>query len=93
MTRLFGIAAVQMSVEAWDMDARFEKISDIAMNIRKQMPWVNMVVYHELVVPALVQFRTPVDADWWKKNSGPVPGPREAWPPCGPGPPLPPRRP
>ena len=76
MTRLFGIAGVQMSVKAWDMDATFEKMSDIALNIRKQMPWVNMVVYHELVVPGLVQFKTPVDVDWWKKNSGSIPGPQ-----------------
>jgi formamidase len=63
-----------MSVEAWDMDKTFEKMSDIALNIRKQFPWINMVVYHELVVPGLVQFKSPVDADWWKKNSGSVPG-------------------
>ena len=74
MTRLFGIAGVQMSVKAWDMDATFEKMSDIALNIRKQMPWVNMVVYHELIVPGLVQFKTPEDTDWYKKNSGSVPG-------------------
>jgi predicted amidohydrolase len=76
MTRLFGIAGVQMSVEAWDMDGTFEKMSDIALNICKQMPWVNMVVYHELIVPGLVQFKTPVDVDWGKKNSGSVPGPQ-----------------
>ncbi len=76
MTRLFGIAGVQMSVQAWDMEATFEKMSDIALNIRKSMPWVNMIVYHELVVPGLVQFKTPVDVDWWKKNSGSVPGPQ-----------------
>jgi formamidase len=76
MSRLFGIAGVQMSVEAWDMDGTFEKMADVSLNIRKQMPWVNMVVFHELVVPGLVQFKTPVDVDWWKKNSGPVPGPQ-----------------
>lgn len=76
MSRLFGIAGVQMSVEAWDMDGTFEKMADVALNIRKQMPWINMVVYHELVVPGLVQFKTPVDVNWWKKNSGPVPGPQ-----------------
>jgi len=75
MSRLFGIAGVQMSVEAWDMDGTFEKMADVALNIRKQMPWVNMVVYHELVVPGLVQFKTPVDANWYKKNSGAIPGP------------------
>lgn len=76
MSRLFGIAGVQMSVEAWDMEGTIEKMSDVALNIRKQMPWINMVVYHELAVPGFVQFKTPVDADWWKKNSGPVPGPQ-----------------
>lgn len=76
MTRLFGIAGVQMSVEEWDTEGTFAKMSDIALNIRKQMPWVDMVVYHELVVPGLVQFKTPMDVDWWKKNSGPVPGPQ-----------------
>ncbi|HSG42107.1 MAG TPA: carbon-nitrogen hydrolase family protein [Anaerolineales bacterium] len=76
MTRLFGIAGVQMSVEEWDMDATFEKMSDIAWNIKKGLPWVDMVVYHELVVPGLVQFKTPPDVNWVKKNSGPVPGPQ-----------------
>ena len=76
MTRLFGIAGVQMSVQAWDMDVTFDKMSDIALNICKQMPWVNMVVYHELVVPGLVQFKSPIDVDWYKKNSGSVPGPQ-----------------
>jgi len=75
MSRLFGIAGVQMSVEAWDMDGTFEKMADVALNIHKQLPWINMVVYHELVVPGLVQFKTPVDVNWYKKNSGPVPGP------------------
>lgn len=76
MSRLFGIAAVQMSVVPRDADATFEKMADVALNISKQFPWVNMVVYHELAVPALVQFVTPDDKDWWKKNSGPVPGPQ-----------------
>jgi predicted amidohydrolase len=65
-----------MSVVARDADATFEKMADIALNIHKQFPWINMVVYHELVVPALEQFVTPEDKDWWKKNSGPVPGPQ-----------------
>ena len=65
-----------MSVVARDADATFEKMADIALNIHKQFPWINMVVYHELVIPALEQFVTPEDKDWWKKNSGPVPGPQ-----------------
>ena len=59
MSRLFGIAGIQMSVEAWNMNGTFEKMSDVALNIHKQLPWVNMLVYHELVVPGLMQFTTP----------------------------------
>jgi formamidase len=76
MSRLFGIAGVQMSVARWDADATFEKMSDITTNIQKGFPWVSMIVFHELVVPGLVQYVTPENKDWWKKNSGPVPGPQ-----------------
>lgn len=75
MPRLFGIAAVQMSVVPWEADATIEKMADIASNIHKSFPWVQMVVYHELIVPGLVQFVTPEDKDWWKKNSEVIPGP------------------
>jgi hypothetical protein len=37
---------------------------------------VSMLVFHELVVPGLVQFVTPENKDWWKKNSATVPGPQ-----------------
>jgi predicted amidohydrolase len=33
------------------------------------------VVFHELVVPGLVQFLTPGDKDWYLKNSETIPGP------------------
>lgn len=75
MTRLFGIAGVQMTVSPWDAHATIDKMSDVALNIAKGFPWVNMVVFHELVVPGLVQFKTPEDVDWWKKNAEAIPGP------------------
>jgi len=75
MTRLFGIAGVQMSVIPWDADATIDKMSDIAVNIQKNFPWAQMVVFHELIVPGLVQFVTPENKDWWKKNSESIPGP------------------
>ncbi len=75
MSRLFGIAGVQMAVAPWDADATFEKMSDITINIQKQFPWVSLVMFHELVVPGLVQFVTPESKDWWKKNAGTIPGP------------------
>lgn len=75
MSRLFGITGVQMSVVPWDAHATIDKMSDIAVNIQKNFPWAQMVIYHELIVPGLVQFVTPENKDWWKKNSESIPGP------------------
>jgi predicted amidohydrolase len=58
MTRLFGISGVQMSVVPWDANATVEKMADIATNIKKNFPWVQLVMFHELVIPGLVQFVT-----------------------------------
>lgn len=74
MSRLFGIAGVQMSVVPWDADATISKMEDVAWNIRKSFPWVQMVMFHELIVHGLVQFVTPEAPDTWKKNAAPVPG-------------------
>jgi len=64
-----------MSVEPWNADATMDKMSDIAINIQKSFPWVQMVIYHELVVPGLVQFLTPENKDWWKQHAQSIPGP------------------
>ena len=75
MSRLFGIAGVQMSVVPWDANATVDKMSDIALNIRRNFPWVQLVMYHELVVPGLVQFVSTEKPDTWKKNAEAIPGP------------------
>jgi predicted amidohydrolase len=75
MTRLFGIAGVQMAVSPWDAQGTIDKMSDVAVNIAKSFPWVNMVMFHELVVPGLVQFTTPDNKEWWRENAEQIPGP------------------
>jgi formamidase len=50
-------------------------MSDIALNIRRNFPWVQLVMYHELIVPGLVQFVSTETPDTWKKNAEPIPGP------------------
>jgi predicted amidohydrolase len=75
MTRLFGIAGVQMSVEKWNTHATIDKMSDVALNISKNFPWIKLVMFHELIVPGLVQFVTPEDKDWYLKNAEAIPGP------------------
>ena len=56
MTRLFGVAGVQMSVVPWNAEATVDKMADAVRQISLNFPWVDMVVFHELVVPGLVQF-------------------------------------
>ncbi len=75
MSRLFGIASVQMSVVPWDANATVSKMEDIAVNIHNSFPWVHLVIYHELVVPGLVQFVSADKPEDWKKNAESVPGP------------------
>ncbi len=75
MTRLFGIAGIQMSVVPWDANATVDKMADITHNIRKSFPWVQLAMFHELVVPGLVQFVTNDNSDGWKAGAQPIPGP------------------
>ncbi len=75
MSRLLGIAGVQMSVVPWDARATVEKMEQIATNISKGFPWVNLVMFHELAVPGLVQFIQTESNDTWKKNAEAIPGP------------------
>lgn len=75
MTRLLGIAGIQMTVVPWDANATVDKMADIVENINKIFPWVQLMMFHELVVPGLEQFVTTENNDTWKKNAEPIPGP------------------
>jgi len=75
MSRLFGVAAVQIAAVPWDAEATVDKMADIATQISLNFPWVQMVVFHELVVPGLVQFVSSESPSTWRKNAEPIPGP------------------
>jgi formamidase len=75
MSRLFGIAGIQMTVVPWDAKATVAKMADIVQNIRKNFPWVGLAMFHELVVPGLVQLVTTEKTDTWKAGAEPIPGP------------------
>ncbi len=44
-------------------------------HISWNFPWVNMVIFHELVVPGLVQLVPTERPDTWKQSAQPIPGP------------------
>lgn len=74
MSRLFGIAGVQMQVVSFNAHATIDKMAEITTNLTKSFPWVQLIMFHELVVPARDSFVTPKDRDWRLKNSEPIPG-------------------
>jgi formamidase len=75
MSRLFGIAGVQMAVVPWDADATVTKMDDVVTQIARSFPWVQMVLFHELAVSGLVQFVPTESPDTWRKSAQPIPGP------------------
>jgi len=75
MTRLFGIAGVQMSVVPWDADATVTKMAEIVNRIRHSFPWVQMILFHELCVSGLVQFAERPSLEQWDRVRQPIPGP------------------
>jgi predicted amidohydrolase len=75
MTRLFGIAGVQMSVVPWDANATVDKMAQIINRTAQSFPWVQMVVFHELCVPGLVQFDAKPTLETWDAVRQTIPGP------------------
>ena len=74
MSRLFGIAGVQMSVVPWDPAATMDKMAQIFNRIGRGFPWVQMVVFHELCPSGLVQYDALPDWDTWSSILQPIPG-------------------
>ncbi len=75
MTRLFGVAGVQMAVVAWDTEATINKMAQVCNRIGRSLPWVQMILFHELCPSGLVQFDMLPDPATWKAILQPIPGP------------------
>ncbi len=75
MSRLFGIASVQMSVVPWDPGATLDKMTDIVTQVAETLPWVQMFVFHELVVSGATQFVAARTSEPWKHIAESIPGP------------------
>lgn len=53
MSRLFGIAAVQMSPVPHDIPATLDKIESLVAHASGYLPWVDMLCFPELILDAL----------------------------------------
>ncbi|MDQ7027496.1 MAG: nitrilase-related carbon-nitrogen hydrolase [Anaerolineae bacterium] len=74
MSRLFGIAGIQMEVVAWDEEATIAKMRQIIHSTKMSFPWVQMLVFHELCPSGLVQFDAKPDPETWKRIVQAIPG-------------------
>jgi predicted amidohydrolase len=68
------MAGVQMSPIAWDAAATVNKMSDVTERISLEFPWVQMILFHELVVPGVAQFVSAGEANAWRKSAQSIPG-------------------
>jgi len=75
MTRLFGIAGVQMSVVPWDSAVTVEKMEAAVVQVAENFPWVQMIVFHELAPSGVAQFVRPSSAGPRLESAESVPGP------------------
>ncbi len=75
MSRVFGIAGIQMSVVPWDAAATVDKLEAAATQIEENFPWVHMLVFHELVVSGVAQFTPASSAEPWRQIAQAIPGP------------------
>jgi formamidase len=75
MTRLMGVAGVQMAVVPWDTKATINKMGLICNRIGASFPWIQLIVFHELCPSGLVQFDARPDLTVWQELVQPIPGP------------------
>lgn len=75
MSRLFGIAGVQMSVVPWDVAATVQKMEEAVAQIEKNFSWVQMIVFHELVASGVAQFVDAPSKTQRPKIAEAIPGP------------------
>lgn len=75
MTRLFGIAAVQIKTVPWDLDATLKRMEQHLQLIKDIYPWVNLACFPELC-PYGIEPIKPISIDFDKnKVAEEVPGP------------------
>ncbi len=78
MSNLFGIAGIQMSVVPWEPAATMDKMESIIDQVYENFPWVQMILFHELVVSGAAQFVASSSTEPWQHIAQTIPGPLSA---------------
>lgn len=64
-----------MSVVPWDVDATVEKMAGFVRQVARGIPWIDMVVFHELAAPGVMQFGEPPSPRYLARLRQTIPGP------------------
>jgi formamidase len=75
MTNLFGIAAVQMQVVAWDSEKTVERMEQRLGYIRRVFPWVDLVCFPELCPTGVAPLEPRPPGYAWDSTAEVIPGP------------------
>jgi formamidase len=75
MANLFGIAAVQLQIVAWDSDKTLERMEQRLQYIRQVFPWVNLVCFPELCPIGTAPLETKPPGYTWDTPAEVIPGP------------------
>lgn len=75
MSRLFGIAGVQMTPVPWDAGSTVNKMAGVVAEISASFPWVKMILFPELIAAGEAPFVPPPTPDAWRRSVQPIPGP------------------
>lgn len=78
MSRSFGLAAVQLAPVPWDPAATAAKMVAVSHRIVATFPWVDMLVFPELVASGVEQLGRRPTVEEWGRCRAPVPGPLTA---------------
>jgi formamidase len=74
MANLFGIAAVQMQVVAWDSEKTLERMEQRLQYIRRVFPWVNLVCFPELSPTGVAPLELQPSGYTWDATVEVIPG-------------------
>lgn len=64
-----------MSVVPWDVGATVEKMAGFVHDLTRNIPWVELIVFHELAAPGVMQFSAPSSTGVLAGLQQPIPGP------------------
>jgi len=75
MTRLFGIATVQMQVVPWDSEQTVERMEQRLRYVRRVFPWVDLVCFPELCPAGVAPIEPRPEGYRWDQTAEEIPGP------------------